>query len=220
MQLPVYDTTGASVGTVEVSDLLFNVPMHTAVVHQALLRQLANRRQGTSDTKTRAEVSGGGIKPRPQKHSGKSRQGSIRAPQWRHGGVVFGPHPRSYRQRMPKKMRRLAIRCLLTDKAVDQKLIVLQGLDLAEAKTKAMAGILHALNVDSSVLVVTPQKDANVVLSVRNLDRVKALPATDINVGDLLTHDRLVMTVDALRKAEELWARPASKNAAAAGREA
>ncbi|MBI4198539.1 MAG: 50S ribosomal protein L4 [Chloroflexi bacterium] len=219
MQLPVYDTKGATVGTVEVSDLLFNVPMHTAVVHQALVRQLANRRQGTSDTKTRAEVSGGGIKPRPQKHSGKSRQGSIRAPQWRHGGVVFGPHPRSYRQRMPKKMRRQAIRCLLTDKAQGERLTVVQSLDLAEAKTKEMKGILQALKVTSSVLVVTPQKDANVVLAARNLERVKTLPATDINVADLLNHDRLVMTVDAVRRAEALWAKPASKKAAVVGGE-
>ncbi len=217
MQLPVYDMKGVSVGTVEVSDLLFNVPMHNAVVHQALVRQLANHRQGTSDTKTRAEVSGGGIKPRPQKHSGKSRQGSIRAPQWRHGGVVFGPHPRSYRQRIPKKMRRLAIRCLLTDKAQGDRLTVLQSLELPEAKTKEMRGILQALNITTSVLVVTPKKDANVVKSASNLDKVKTLPAADINVADLLNHDRLVITVDALRTAEDLWAKPATKQAAAGG---
>ncbi|MBI4310401.1 MAG: 50S ribosomal protein L4 [Chloroflexi bacterium] len=214
MQLPLYDTTGATVGTVEVSDLLFNVPMRKDVVHQALARQLANGRQGTSNTKTRGEVSGGGIKPRPQKHSGKSRQGSIRSPQWRHGGIVFGPHPRTYRQRMPKKMRRLAIRCLLTDKAKDEKLTVVQGLDLSGAKTKEMWGILQALKVSSSVLVVTPQKDPNVLLSTRNLERVKALPATEINVADLLNHERLVMTVDALRQAEALWAKPGSKGQA------
>ncbi|MBI4202593.1 MAG: 50S ribosomal protein L4 [Chloroflexi bacterium] len=214
MQLPLYDTSGATVGTVEVSDLLFNVPMHTAVVHQAMVRQLANKRQGTSDTKTRAEVSGGGIKPRPQKHSGKSRQGSIRSPQWRHGGVVFGPHPRSYHQRMPKKMRRQAIRCLLSDKVSEQKLMVVQSLELPDAKTRAMTGILHALNINSSVLLVTPQKDDSIVRSARNLEKVTTLPATDLNVVDLLHHDHLVMTVDAVRRAEALWAVPASKNAA------
>ena len=137
MQIPVVDTTGASVDTVEVSDFLFNVPMHTAVVHQATVRQQANARQGTSSTKTRAEVSGGGIKPRPQKHSGRSRQGSIRSPQWEGGGIVFGPKPRSYRQRIPKKMRRLAIRCLLSDKVRENRMTVLQSLDLADAKNSS-----------------------------------------------------------------------------------
>ncbi len=214
MQLPVYDTTGASVGTVEVSDLLFSVPMHTAVVHQALLRQLANHRQGTSNTKTRGDVSGGGIKPRPQKHTGRSRQGSIRSPQWRHGGVVFGPHPRTYHQRMPKKMRRMAIRCLLSDKAQGDRLTVLQSLDMVGAKTKEIAGILQALKISSSVLVLTPRVDLNLVKSVGNLSKVKALPASDVNIVDLLNHERLVMTVDALRAAEALWAKPATKQAA------
>lgn len=215
MQLPVYDIAGASVGTIEVSDLLFNVPMHNAVVHQALVRQLANNRQGTSSTKTRGEVSGGGIKPRPQKHTGRSRQGSIRSPQWRHGGVVFGPHPRSYHQRLPKKMRRMAIRCLLSDKAQGDRLTVLQSLDMATAKTREMKGILEALKIESSVLVLTHKVDANVVKSVGNLNKVKALPASDVSVFDLLSHDRVVMTVDALRVAEGLWAKPATKQAAA-----
>ena len=116
MELTVLNIEGTQTGTLDVSDLLFGVPMNTSVVHQAMVSQRANARQGTSSTKTRGMVSGGGIKPRPQKHSGRSRQGSIRAPQWRHGGIVFGPSPRSYRQRLPKKMRRLAIRCLLSDK--------------------------------------------------------------------------------------------------------
>ncbi|MBI4340528.1 MAG: 50S ribosomal protein L4 [Chloroflexi bacterium] len=212
MQLPIYDTKGNAVGALEVSDLLFGVPMRTSVVHQALVRQLANARQGTSNTKTRAMVSGGGIKPRPQKHSGKSRQGSIRSPQWRHGGVVFGPHPRSYHQRMPKKMRRLAIRCLFSDKAQGDRITILQTLDLAAPKTSDMKDILQALNVSTSVLVVTPQKNDNVVLSARNLQRVKTLPAGDISVGDLVNHDRLVMTVDAVRIAESLWAKAPGKS--------
>ena len=205
MQIPVVDTTGASVDTVEVSDFLFNVPMHTAVVHQATVRQQANARQGTSSTKTRAEVSGGGIKPRPQKHSGRSRQGSIRSPQWEGGGIVFGPKPRSYRQRIPKKMRRLAIRCLLSDKVRENRMTVLQSLDLADAKTHQVKTILQALNVESSVLLVTPDKNQNLVLSARNLKKVTTLPANEINVMDLLRHDRLIMTVDALWKAQDLW---------------
>lgn len=194
------------IGTLEVSDLLFAVPMNTSVVHQAMVRQRANARRGTSSTKTRGEVSGGGIKPRPQKHSGRSRQGSIRAPQWRGGGIVFGPHPRSYRQRMPKKMRRLAIRCVLSDKVRENQLTLVQALDLPQSKTQEMKRILQTLGATSSVLLVTPEVDERVVLSARNLERVKTLPAPNLNVLDILDHSRLIMTVGAIRKAEELWA--------------
>lgn len=206
MQLPVLDIQGTKVGTLEVSDLLFGVSMNRSVVHQAMVRQRANARQGTSSTKNRAAVSGGGAKPRPQKHSGRSRQGTIRAPQWRGGGIVFGPTPRNYRLRMPKKMRRLAIRCLLSDKAREDSLTLLQVLTLPEAKTSGMKEVLSALQATSSVLLVAPEPDQNVVLSARNLDRVKTLPANNLNVLDLLGHDRLIMTVDAVRRAEELWA--------------
>ena len=206
MQLPVVDTQGATVGTLEVSDLLFDVPMNTSVVQQAMVRQQANARQGTASTKTRAQVSGGGAKPRPQKHGGRSRQGTIRAPQWRGGGIVFGPHPRGFRQRIPKKMRRLAIRCLLSDKVREDRLTLMQALDLPQARTKEMKHILESLGATTSVLLVTPEKDENVVLSARNLARVKTLPAPNLNTLDLLSHDRLIMTVDAVRKAEELWA--------------
>ena len=206
MQLPVVDTQGATVGTLEVSDLLFDVPMNRSVVQQAMIRQLANARQGTSSTKTRAQVSGGGAKPRPQKHSGRSRQGTIRAPHWRGGGIVFGPHPRGFLQRIPKKMRRLAIRCLLSDKVREDRLTLMQALDLPQARTKEMKHILESLGATTSVLLVTPQKDETVVLSARNLERVKTLPAPNLNTLDLLNHDRLIMTVDAVRKAEELWA--------------
>ena len=205
MELPVLDSQGTTVGTLEVSDLLFAVPMNTSVVHQAMVRQRANSRQGTSSTKTRAQVSGGGAKPRPQKHSGRSRQGTIRAPHWRGGGIVFGPHPRSFRQRIPKKMRRLAIRCLLSDKVRENRLTLVQALDLPQPKTQEMRRILQALEATHSVLVVTPEVDERVVLSARNLERVKTLPAPNLNVLDLLDHDRLVMTVEAVRKAEELW---------------
>ncbi len=193
-------------GTLEVSDLLFGVSMNRSVVHQAMVRQRANGRQGTSSTKTRAAVSGGGAKPRPQKHSGRSRQGTIRAPQWRGGGIVFGPTPRNLRLRMPKKMRRLAIRCLLSDKARGDRLTLLQALALSEVKTREMKEVLSSLHATSSVLLVTPETDQNVVLSARNLERVKTLPANNLNVLDILEHDRLIMTVDAVRRAEELWA--------------
>ena len=206
MQLPVVDNEGAPVGTLEVSDLLFGTAMNTSVVHQAMLWQRANARQGTANTKTRAQVSGGGAKPRPQKHTGRARQGSIRSPQWRGGGIVFGPNPRDFRQRMPKKMRRLAIRCLLSDKVREDQITLVQMLDLREAKTKEMKRILTALNATSGALLVTPQKDEKVVLSARNLERVTTLPAPNLNVLDLLRHNRLIMTVDAVRKAEETWA--------------
>ncbi|MBI4201026.1 MAG: 50S ribosomal protein L4 [Chloroflexi bacterium] len=206
MQLPVIDIRGASVGTLEVSEQLFGVPMNTSVVHQAMVMQLANLRQGTSSTKTRALVSGGGIKPRPQKHTGRARQGSIRAPQWKGGGIVFGPHPRSFRQRMPKKMRRLAIRCLLSGKVSEDRLTVVEALDIPEAKTREMKQLLQALNATARVLLVTPEKDERIVLAARNLDGVKTLPAPGLSTLDLLDCDRLIMTVGAVRKAEELWA--------------
>ncbi len=206
MKLPVMDITGTQVGTLEVSDSLFGVPANRPVVHQAMVRQLANARQGTSSTKTRAQVSGGGAKPRPQKHSGRARQGSIRSPQYAGGGIVFGPSPRSFRQSMPKKMRRLAIRCLLSDKARDNRLTLLQNIDLPTSRTKEMINVLKALDAASSTLIVTHPPSSNLVLSARNIKKVKTLPASNINVLDLLEHDRLIMTVDAVHRAEELWA--------------
>ncbi len=206
MKLPVMDITGTQVGTLEVSDSLFGVPANQPVVHQAMVRQLANARQGTSSTKTRAQVSGGGAKPRPQKHSGRARQGSIRSPQYAGGGIVFGPSPRSFRQSMPKKMRRLAIRCLLSDKARDSRLTLLQNMDLPTSRTKEMVNVLKALDAASSTLIVTHPPSSNLVLSARNIKKVKTLPASNINVLDLLEYDSLIMTVDAVHRAEELWA--------------
>ena len=206
MKLPVMDITGAQIGTLEVSDSLFGVPANQPVVHQAMVRQLANARQGTSSTKTRAQVSGGGAKPRPQKHSGRARQGSIRSPQYAGGGIVFGPSPRSFRQSLPKKMRRLAIRCLLSDKARENRLMLLQHMELPTSRTKEMVNVLKALDAASSTLIVTHPPSSNVVLSARNIQKVKTLPASNINVLDLLEHDRIIMTVDAVHRAEELWA--------------
>ena len=192
-------------GTLEVSDYLFDVPMNSFVVHQAMVMHRANIRQGTSDTKTRAQVSGGGAKPRPQKHTGRARAGTIRAPQFRGGGVVFGPHPRSYRQRMPKKMRRLAIRCLLSEKVRENSLSVLQELEIPQAKTQEMKRLLDTLEISSSVLIVTHEVENSVVASARNLQRVKTMPASNLNVLDLLTYDRLIMTMQAIHKAESVW---------------
>ena len=205
IDLPVLDMQGDTVATLAVSGYLFGVPMNTAVVHQAMLMQRANARQGTHSVKTRADVSGGGAKPWRQKGTGRARQGSIRSPQWRGGGIVFGPNPRSYRQRMPKKMRRLAIRCLLSDKVREERLAILQELQFPQAKTREMKQFLDTLNVSSSILIVTPEATKPVVDSARNLPHVKTLPAANLNVLDLLNHDRLIMTVAAIRKAEELW---------------
>jgi len=199
------DIQGVAVGTLEVSDRLFGVPMNTSVVHQAMVGMRANARQGTSSTKTRAEVSGGGAKPRPQKHTGGARQGSIRAPQWRGGGIVFGPKPRSYRHAMPKKMRRLAIRCLVSDKTRENQLTLLDDFEAIGSKTQEMKRVLETLDANSSVLLVTHEVDKKVVLSARNIQRVKTLPAPNLNVLDLLDHDRVIMTVGAVRKIEELW---------------
>lgn len=207
MELPVKASSGEVVDRIQVSDGVFGVPVNRAVVFQAMLVQRANARQGTAKTKTRAEVSGGGRKPRPQKYTGRSRQGSTRAPQWPGGGRAFGPRPRDYRQAIPKKMRRLAIRCLLSDRVAEGRLTVLQGFGLSATSTKAMKGILKALEIDASALLVTRESDKAVYQSARNLPRVKVLPASILNVLDLLNHQHLVMTVEAVRRAEELWAR-------------
>ena len=205
MQLPVYSLGGEIVRQIEVSDRLFAEPFNEAVVHQAMVRQQANARQGTASTKTRSEVVGSSRKLFRQKHTGFARAGSIRSPIRRGGGIVFGPKPRSYRQAMPKKMRRLALRCLLSAKARDGELKVIEELELAEPKTREMVRILTALGVDSSALIVTGGPETNVAKSARNLSLVKAMPASILSVIDLLSYRVLLMTESAVRKAEELW---------------
>ncbi len=204
MELPVRNLTGETVGHIQVSDELLGVPLNEAVVHQALLRHLANQRTGTHQTKTRGEVSGGGKKPWPQKGTGRARVGSTRSPLWRHGGVVFGPHPRSYRQQMPRKMRRLALRCLLSAKASEEKLIIVENLNV-QPKTREMSRTLTTLGVQRSALVVTPEASRDVKLAIGNLPGFKAMAASYLNVADLMNHDYLVITVDAIRRAEQLW---------------
>ncbi len=206
MRMPMCDATGRALDAIEVSDGLFGVPMNHALVHQVAVSHMANARQGTASTKTRSMVSGGGAKPWRQKHTGRARQGSTRSPQWRGGGVVFGPHPRDYSQRIPKKMNRGAIRCILSQKAREEKLLIVKDIRLEQSKTREMVRLLANLGVSSPALIVTlaPQKD--VILSARNLERVKTLPAPQLNPLDLLNHDRVVMTEEAVRRAESLWA--------------
>ncbi|MFH1559878.1 MAG: 50S ribosomal protein L4 [Chloroflexota bacterium] len=206
MQLPLWNSSGATMDTIEVSESLFDVPMNQALVHQVAVAHMANARQGTSATKTRGMVSGGGAKPWRQKHTGRARAGSIRAPQWRGGGIVFGPHPRDYSQRIPKKMNRGAIRCLLSQKAREEKLLIVNELHLSQARTREMARVLSNLGITTPVLITTRNSQMDVILSARNLHRVKTIPASQLNALDLLNHDRVIMTADAVRRAEELWA--------------
>jgi len=205
VQLPVHSLTGEVADQIEVSDYVFAVPFNNAVVHQAMVSQQANARQGTADTKTRGEVAGSTKKLFAQKHTGNARAGSMKSPLRRGGGIVWGPHPRDYRQALPKKMRRLAIRCMLSSKVRDGELIAVQELDFAEAKTKDMSRILAALGVDSTVLVVTPQSIENVIKSARNIPGVEIMPAALLNVVALLNHKKVIITVEALRKADDLW---------------
>ncbi len=198
MQAPLMNMQGQEVGTVELPDEIFNIEVNEAVMHQALVRQLANKRLGTHKTKTRGQVRGGGRKPWRQKGTGRARQGSIRAPQWRGGGTVFGPQPRSYVKRMPRKMRRLALRSALTVKAQAQEIIVLDDLEMNAPRTKAMVALLEALGVERKALVLLPEANDNVELSARNLPYVKTLRASYLNVRDLLGYNVIIMPQQAI----------------------
>lgn len=213
MQVPVYNLAGEVVRNIEISDAVFGVPRNEAVVHQALVRQQANARQGTASTKTRGEVAGSGVKLYAQKHTGRARAGDIRSPLRRKGGITFGPKPRDYRQAMPRKMRRLAIRCVLSAKVGDSEMKVVEGLELEKPRTKEMVRILEVLGADSSALIVTSAPETNVVLSARNLPGIKTLPANLLNVVDILSYRALVMTEAAVRKAEQLWGKEVEADA-------
>jgi large subunit ribosomal protein L4 len=204
MQVSVRNMAGETVSEIELRDDIFGVEPHVAVMHQAVLRQLANARQGTADTKTRAEVSGGGRKPWRQKHTGRARQGSTRSPIWKGGGVVFGPHPRSYRMQMPRKMRRLALRSALSAKLADSGIVLLESLALEAPKTRGMLDVLGNLQVESSALILLPEHDVNVEQSARNIPDVKTLQATCLNVVDILKYDKLIMPVKALEVIERI----------------
>jgi len=202
MELPVRNMAGRKVDTVDLREDIFGVEVRPDVMHQALIRQRANRRLGTVNTRTRGFVRGGGAKPWRQKGTGRARQGTIRAPQWRGGGVVFGPHPRSYAKAMPRKMRRLALRSALSAKVADGRAIILDELKMSAPKTREVQDILGRLKVDSSALILMPGGDPIVAKSVNNLPDVKALHAMYLNVADLLDYDYLVIPRAAIEMIE------------------
>ena len=201
----VYNMEGKEVGTMELNDAVFGVEINDHLVHLAVVRQLANNRQGTQKAKTRSEVSGGGRKPWRQKGTGHARQGSTRSPQWTGGGVVFAPVPRDYSIKMNKKERRLALKSALTSRVQENKLIVLEDLTLDEAKTKAMQTVLNNLNV-SKALVVLNEENKNVVLSTRNIPDVVTAYTNTINVFDILKYNTLILTKSAVASIEEVYA--------------
>jgi large subunit ribosomal protein L4 len=205
-QATVYDRTGASVGSVELSEVLFAAPVNEAVLHQAVTAQLAARRIGTHDTKTRGEVAGGGAKPYRQKGTGRARQGSRRAPHYKGGGAVFGPHPHSYEQKLPRKMRRLALRGALTAKFGDEAIRIIDTFGLEKIATKDFAGVLGALSIKGRVLVVAPESDERLLLSARNLPAVDVIRADSLNVVDLLNADVVLIEQPALARIEEVYA--------------
>ena len=211
MQIDVYNTAGAVVGKANLDDSVWGIEPNIPVMHQALLRQQANARLGTHQTKTRSFVSGGGRKPWKQKGTGRARQGSTRAPQWIGGGVVFGPHPRSYEQDMPRQMRRLAIRSALSAKVRDNLVTVVDGLSALEPKTKTMKAAIATLGQARSVLIVTAGPDDAVRRGSGNLENVHHIQASNVNVRDVLKYERLVVTPEALAVIEGLWALPADK---------
>jgi len=205
MKLDVLDARGKEVESIEADDAVFGLQPNQFVMHQALLAQLANRRAGSASTKTRGEVAGSTIKVHRQKGTGRARLGSIRSPAIRHGGIAFGPKPRDFSQRLPKRMRRLAIRSVLSAKVADGTLRVLDSLTMEKPRTKEMVSLLGSLGLERSTLVVTETSDRNVLISSRNIERVTVLPASYLNVADMLAHQNIIMTVGAVRKAEQLW---------------
>ena len=208
MQVDVHDTTGAVVGQTELDESVWAIEPNVAVMHQALVRQQANARKGTHNTLTRGLVRGGGKKPWRQKGTGRARQGSTRSPQWAGGGVVWGPHPRSYVQSMPRQMRRLAIRSALSAKVRDGRLLLVDGLAEIEPQTKAMKGILAALPESRSFLIVVPERIEAITRAAGNLPEVLTIQAPYLNVRDVLKYDRLLVMQEAIAVVEGLWALP------------
>jgi large subunit ribosomal protein L4 len=208
MKQDTFDLTGKKSGEIELDETVWGIEPNISVMHQALVRQLANARIGTADTKTRAEVRGGGRKPWRQKGTGRARQGSIRAPHWSGGGVVFGPHPRKYTQAMPKRMRRLAVRSALSAKLADGRVTFVSDIADIEPKTKAGIAAIKQLPESRSVLILTPEKSENVRRATGNLQDVKAILASYANVRDLLKYDRVVIAADAVPVIERILALP------------
>ena len=205
-KIDVYDIKGKKVSDVELADSVFGIEPNEAVVHSVLVNYLANQRQGTQSTKTRAEVRGGGRKPWRQKGTGRARQGSIRAPQWVKGGIALGPKPRSYKYTVNKKERRLAIKSLLSSKVIENELTVVDKLELAEIKTKTMVKALADLKVEGKTLIVLPENNKNVLMSARNIEGVKTITLNNINVFDLLKYNNLVLPLETVKKIEEVYA--------------
>ena len=205
-KVDVYDIKGKKVSDVELADSVFGIEPNEAVVHSVLVNYLANQRQGTQSTKTRAEVRGGGRKPWRQKGTGRARQGSIRAPQWIKGGIALGPKPRSYSYRINKKEKQLAIRSLLSAKVLDNELTVVDKLEVEEAKTKVMAKALTDLKVEGKALIILADRNDNVLRSSRNIEGVKTIELNTINVFDLLNCNKLVLPLDTVKKLEEVYA--------------
>ncbi len=201
----LFDRTGKDLGSVELHDELFAAPINEAVLHQVVTAQLAGRRTGTADTKTRGEVRGGGKKPYRQKGTGRARQGTPSAPHYRGGGVVFGPHPRSYEQRLPRKMKRAALRGALTSKLGDEAIRILDSFGLESIKTQDVVGVLTALNATGRVLVVSPSADEKLRLSARNLPKVVVILADSLNVVDVLNADTVVIEQPSLARMEEIY---------------
>ena len=204
MLVPVVNMAGERVDEIELRDDVFAVPVNKTVMHQALVRQLANARRGTHTVKGRSEVRGGGRKPWRQKGTGRARQGSIRSPQWRGGGVVFGPTPRSYEKKMPRKMRRIAMRSALSMKASNNQLVIVKDLSLGQPKTRDFVDFLAKLDLHDSVLVLLPARNENIELSARNVSDVKTLLAGYVNVRDVLGHQALVLTPDTVAEIERI----------------
>ena len=205
-KVDVYDIKGKKVSDIELADSVFGIEPNENIVHAVLVNYLANQRQGTQSTKTRAEVRGGGKKPWRQKGTGRARQGSIRAPQWIKGGIALGPKPRSYKYTVNKKEKRLAIKSVLSSKVIEKELTVVDKLELKEIKTKSMVKALTALKVEGKTLIIVPEKNTNVVMSARNIEGVKTITANNINVFDLLKYNNLILPVDTVKKLEELYA--------------
>ncbi len=205
-KVDVYDIKGKKVSDIELADSVFGIEPNESIVHAVLVNYLANQRQGTQSTKTRAEVSGGGKKPWRQKGTGRARQGSTRSPQWIKGGIALGPKPRSYRYTVNKKERRLAIKSILSSKVSEKELTVVDKLEIKEIKTKTMVKALADLKVEGKTLIVLPENNKNVLMSSRNIEGVKTITANNINVFDLLKYTNLILPVDTVKKLEEVYA--------------
>ena len=205
-KIDVYDITGKKVSEVELKEEIFGIKPNEDLVHAAVVNYLANQRQGTQSTKSRAEVRGGGRKPWRQKGTGRARQGSIRAPQWIKGGIALGPKPRSYRYTINKKERRIAIKSVLSSKVLENQLTVVDKIAFDEIKTKNMVTALNNLKVEGKTLIMLPEKNENVQKSARNIEGVKTTLVNTVNVYDLLKYNKLVVTLDAVKKLEEVYA--------------